>query len=538
MTIQRNSLCAALLVSAACQSPAEHAAAADESVYALIEARRAALVGEAAPFEITPAPDSLRQRILRGEPAGMDGLGLVECLEIAAENSREVQTRRESLYLTALDLTLERWRLGWIGGVTGEAGADGTLGEGGEASGGVSPSLSRLLGTGAQIVAGIGLTAARSIGLGGEWTADSSLALSVTQPLMRGAGRRIVEEPLTQAERDLVYEVRSFERFRRTFAVDIAGSYYRLLQQQDAVANEEANIETVRQIRLRNEALADAGRLSAIQVDQASQDELRSANRLLDTRASLGLALDDFKLTLGLPIATDIGLDAAEFDGLREAGLGEIGVRVDDALAFALGHRLDFMTSLEQVADAGRRVELAADALRAGLDVSLSASSTSAPDRPGKHEADDVAWVASLGFDLPVDRLPERNAYRSQQIALEATRRAHEQLEDVIRVGLRDTLRSARSTREGHEINENAVALAERRVANAGMNLEAGRASTRDILEAQTALLEAQNAATRSLIDFTLARLALYRDMELLIVDEEGIDVDETLFEDWSETRR
>jgi outer membrane protein TolC len=149
-----------------------------------------------------------------------------------------------------------------------------------------------------------------------------------------------------------------------------------------------------------------------------------------------------------------------------------------------------------------------------------------------------VEWVASLGFDLPIDRLPERNAYRSQQIALEATRRGHEQLQDVIRVGIRDTLRAARSTREGFEINENAVALARRRVENARMNLEAGRADTRDILEAQTALLDAQNATTRSLIDFTLARLALYRDMELVSVDASGIHIDDTLFRSWSETRR
>ncbi|MDP6539487.1 MAG: TolC family protein, partial [Planctomycetota bacterium] len=393
----------------------------------------------------------------------------------------------------------------------------------------------RLLGTGASIVAGIGLGVARNIGLGDGWTSESTLALSVTQPLLRGAGRRIVTESLTQAERDLLYEVRSFERFRRTFAVDIAGSYYRLLQQQDAVANEEANFETVRLIRLRNEALADAGRLSPIQVDQASQDELRSANRLLATRAALGSSVDEFKLTLGLPISIDLNLDPTEFDRLQEAGLVEIGVGVDEAIAYALGHRLDFVTSLEQVEDAGRRVAVAADALRAGLDVSFSASSVSEPDRPGRHVVDDVTWEASLGLDLPVDRLPERNAYRSQQIAHQAACRAHEQLEDVIRVGLRDTLRSALSTGEAHEINRNAVALAERRVANARMNLEAGRASTRDILEAQTAFLEAQNAATRSLVDFTLARLVLYRDMELLVVDEGGISIDDEPFERWNE---
>ena len=46
----------------------------------------------------------------------------------------------------------------------------------------------------------------------------ADVRFSVTQPLLRGSGSRIVYEPLTQAERDLIYEVRSFERYRRSFA--------------------------------------------------------------------------------------------------------------------------------------------------------------------------------------------------------------------------------------------------------------------------------------------------------------------------------
>ena len=50
-------------------------------------------------FTIEPPPDSLRMRILNaaeeGEPIEVEPLGLVECLEIAAENSREYRRQRE-----------------------------------------------------------------------------------------------------------------------------------------------------------------------------------------------------------------------------------------------------------------------------------------------------------------------------------------------------------------------------------------------------------------------------------------------------------
>ena len=45
-------------------------------------------------------------------------------------------------------------------------------------------------------------------------TTVSTLSLDVIQPLLRGAGWAVTLEPLTQAERNLLYAVRDFARFR------------------------------------------------------------------------------------------------------------------------------------------------------------------------------------------------------------------------------------------------------------------------------------------------------------------------------------
>ena len=69
-----------------------------------------------------------------------------------------------------------------------------------------------------------------------------------------------------------------------------------------------------------------------------------------------------------------------------------------------------------------------------------------------------------------------------------------------------------------------------------GANVEAGRADTRDILEAQEALLQAQNLTTAALIAHRLSQLALFRDMEILRVDETGIAVERSLLETRTES--
>jgi len=58
-----------------------------------------------------------------------------------------------------------------------------------------------------------------------------------------------------------------------------------------------------------------------------------------------------------------------------------------------------------------------------------------------------------------------------------------------------------------------AVRLAERRVSSTSLFLQAGRAQIRDLLEAQEALILAQNGLTAAITDFRIADLALKRDM-------------------------
>jgi len=94
---------------------------------------------------------------------------------------------------------------------------------------------------------------------------------------------------------------------------------------------------------------------------------------------------------------------------------------------------------------------------------------------------------------------------------------------DRIRAELREDLRQTTNRAESWRIQKIAVDLAARRIESTDLKLQAGRADTRDLLEAQEALLDARNGASAALIDLTLARLALFLDMELLRVDESGV---------------
>jgi outer membrane protein TolC len=516
-------LCIALtLFGAGCKSAEEQAASADRAVYSILEARRAELGADMRPFTIEPPPNSLRQQILN-DGVQLPTLSLVAALDIAAENSRDYQTQKESLYLTALDLTLERfaYQVQKSGEFAALLNGDGDGADQASTSGNFG--LTKLLGTGAQIVGNIGLSLARTLSTADGWDAISNISLAVTQPLMRGYGERIVMEPLTQAERNVVYEVRSFERYRRTFAVQVANRFFRILQQRDALTNEENNFENLKILRVRNEELGRAGRMNQVEVDQALQDELSAKSSVITQRQRLESLLDDFKLFLGLPLDTAMELDQQELEKLSgdEAPLPD----EEHCVAAAYAHRLDYMTTLDQVDDRTRQVYVAADALRAGLDVGAAVSATSKEGRPLAFDAQSFNWALTAKLDLPIDRIRERNDYRESLIRLVASKRSAEQEADTIRSDLRANLREAEARQETLTIQQNSVTLAERRVENTRINLEAGRAVTRDSLDAQQSLVRAQNAATAARLDYHLARLDLFQNIEALRVDERGLRI-------------
>jgi len=54
-------------------------------------------------------------------------------------------------------------------------------------------------------------------------TSQSTINLDLFQPLLQGGGRAVTLEPLTQAERNLVYQIRTYARFRKSLYVAIAG---------------------------------------------------------------------------------------------------------------------------------------------------------------------------------------------------------------------------------------------------------------------------------------------------------------------------
>jgi outer membrane protein TolC len=194
------------------------------------------------------------------------------------------------------------------------------------------------------------------------------------------------------------------------------------------------------------------------------------------------------------------------------------------AVRLALDHRQDILVARGRVVDAQRRVAVAADALEAGLTLEggvtsgarRGVTSASSPDA----NLDDLVYSASALLDLPLERTPERDAYRASFITLEQSVRSFQALEDGVKLDVRQALRDLLEAREAVLIQEQAVNLAQERVTSTNLVLEAGRGEVRDVLDAQEALVSARNAA---MIRYRVSELRVQRDMGVLAVGGDGL---------------
>lgn len=267
----------------------------------------------------------------RSLPVDVNGsvlLDLETSIVLALLHSREFQKQKEALYLSALDVTYERFQLGPVpfAGVTGQVSQE-IDEDPSDFQSRAKAGFRGITGKGTSWIAS--LANRLSIELtGGDVEVGGSLAnLTITQPLLRGASRRIYLEQLTQSERSLLADARSLEQFRQGFFLNVvlgsnpAGSvgtnrnilpisppstgvsgFLGLVQELQRIRNQEANVAKLNDSLLQLEAAFEAGRIgSRLQVDQARQALFNGQSRLLAAKSSFANRLDDYKIFLGLP---------------------------------------------------------------------------------------------------------------------------------------------------------------------------------------------------------------------------------------------
>ncbi|KPL27399.1 MAG: hypothetical protein AMJ72_09100 [Acidithiobacillales bacterium SM1_46] len=282
--------------------------------------------------------DALAEYVQVG-PDGSVKLNIGSALQLAYVHSPSHQNQLETLYLSALDVTTERFRLDtqFFGGYGAEYAHNGSL-KNDQVTLGADPTLQvrRRFATAGELLVGFANSFVVEFSGSGASFASSLANVSFIQPLLRGAGRDVALEQLTIVERALLANLRAYHQYRQGFytlvaigELGVAGpqrggggtvitgfpgqsvdGYIGLLQQLQQIRNTEDSLSLQLRTLSQLEAHLAGGVIDLVQVDQFRQSIENERANLLQNRNGFELALDFYKTdTLGLPPDLPIELD-------------------------------------------------------------------------------------------------------------------------------------------------------------------------------------------------------------------------------------
>ncbi|MCB9841353.1 MAG: TolC family protein [Phycisphaeraceae bacterium] len=352
--------------------------------------------------------------------------------------------------------------------------------------------------------------------VGSETLRSNELSLSANVPLLRGGGM-VAREPLIQSERDLIYAAREFEDFRRQFLVSVAVDYFRLLQSLAGIRNQAIQLASLLQFAEQQRALANDGLIAQFALADA-QNRVFSARASLDNqRESYVVALERFKIRLGLAVGTPLRIDGSSLS------LAAPEIDMNAAMEAALSYRLDLQTERDRVVDSRRDVLIARNNVLPDFDVSAGVSVGSDRDNDNAGfsiDPDDASWNASATFGMPLDRRIERLQVRQAIISLEQRERSYDQFRDNLLLDVRRTARGIDLARRQLELAEYRVDINERRQRE--IEEREAEIDTRTRLDTEADLLDARNARDQAATDLRVAILNYLQSSGQLRVSGDG----------------
>ena len=253
--------------------------------------------------------------------------------DLALIHSPQYRTALENVYLAALTVTAERYAFDtkFYGGSSLFYNNYGGFKKGASSSTlnltTLDAGANRRLATGGNIVTEIANSMVWTFSPDSQsMNPTTEISYSITQPLLRGAGRAIVLESLTRSERRLLANVRQLAFYQQGFYVGVltgnspvsmpsnggypgsgvggasVGGFYGLLSSQIQILNQESNVASSEDNYQRYEEYFATSRITdRTDVDRMRQNWLSSQQNLIQLKDNYRDSVEEYLMSLGLP---------------------------------------------------------------------------------------------------------------------------------------------------------------------------------------------------------------------------------------------
>lgn len=385
-------------------------------------------------------------------------------------------------------------------------------------------SLDQLLSTGATASAAFtNFLYKDNLGISASRYAQPELTLSLSQPLLKGLGKRVTERGITTADDAMDLSLANWNQKALDTAADARNRFLTLAKARESLVTRKSSLAVARRVHEENGARVNAGVLAAFELQDSELGVLQREKDLLDAELAERDAADQLLLTLHLSPGTVLELPDTVWADIPNPS-------EEEALGVALRRRPDLVKARTSLRTAEFNEEISRNLALPALSLEGSAGVAGTATEYGNAINDmgtgkNQNWAVGLRFSVPLGNNAAQADVAAARLKASQARAGVAVLEESAGLEIRTALRALETRRKQHEVARKGVSVAETRLASFLKRGKLGLATTKDVLDAEANLTQAREILSGAHADFQSALTSLWKSTGELL-DRHGVRID------------
>ena len=387
----------------------------------------------------------------------------------------------------------------------------------------LNAGLSQLLPTGATATLGFNNSyllsdqSSYTYGLSSYW--QSSLGLTLSQPLLKNLGREVTE--LTIASARLTKESTLEKLYARLITVVALArtEYYKLYSLREELNVRKVSLDLARRVLHETQARVKAGVMPAMETLNAEFGVASREKELIDAERAVKDQVDVLAQVLQLAAGTEI-----ETVELPSKVRYEVSEQVEIKRALENRPELKELQRTRELLELQTRV--AGNKTRPDLLFSATAATSGLGDTYPRDmdrlaSGSYPAWGVGLTFTYPLGNKAAENDYRKSRLKVDQAIMQYKNQEELIVNDVRSAVRAIDANFKQLDVADRGRAFAEERLRAWVRKAEVGLATTKDVLDVENDLASAKNNQIKASVSYANAITQLWKSTGQILEKEQ-----------------
>jgi outer membrane protein len=352
------------------------------------------------------------------------------------------------------------------------------------------------------------------------------LTLNLTQPLLKGFGSAVTDEPILLAQNTSNVNRATFELQAITVSVQVIDDYWNLVNAREQLVVAQESLQLARDLNERNRIQVQVGTLAPLEIVQSEAAIATREQGIITAQQAIGDAADALRLALNLPPGD---LWHLEILPTTPPETPSIQINLQESIDTAIANRVEVQSEALNVDRAKIVDKVAKNSLLPSLNLVSSynvsgASSSYGPSLGQLSQGDFPGWTVGLQLTYP---LQNRAARAAKAIAELDVNRFGWELDQEKRQVLMEVRKAVRGIDTAEKVIVAAHAsrqFQEKNLDAEKKRYENGMSTSFLVTQIQDQLTQAKQAEVNAVVGYRTALAEYYRSIGKL-VPELGITI-------------